>query len=246
MIEICCGSYEDAYLAYKQGIKRVELNSALYLGGLTPSIASLKLVKATTDLEVVAMVRVRGGGFIYSDLEYKQMKVELIDLLENGADGIAFGFLTREKTIDLNRTKEFVEIIHSYHKTAVFHRAFDCVNNYREAIKNLIDLKIDRLLTSGLKPTALKGQETIKELVIKYGNQIEILPGSGINYTNVKELIEKTGVKQIHSSCRSYQEDISTSGKDVTFTYDKNNCYEVVDENLIKKLINVINPTSNS
>ena len=101
MIEICCGSYEDALNAYYGGAKRIELNSALHLGGLTPSIGSLKLTKNTTNLKVICMVRPRGAGFCYTDIEFKQMMIEAKDLLENGADGIAFGFLLKNHEIDI-------------------------------------------------------------------------------------------------------------------------------------------------
>ena len=120
MIEVCCGSYKDGLRAYKGGATRIELNSALYLGGLTPSVASLKLLKRETTLTIICMVRPRGAGFTYDETEYKQMLLEAEDLLENGADGLAFGFLKSDHTIDVKRTREFVELIHKYNRTAVF------------------------------------------------------------------------------------------------------------------------------
>ena len=100
MVEICCGSYEDARNAYLGGAKRIELNSALHLGGLTPSIASLTLTKKNTDLKVICMVRPRGAGFCYNDIEFEQIMEDAKVLLENGADGLAFGFLNKDYTID--------------------------------------------------------------------------------------------------------------------------------------------------
>ena len=164
IIEICCGSYEDAINAYRGGAKRIELNSALYLGGLTPSIATLELIKRNTDLEVICMVRPRGTGFCYSDLEKEQIFAEAKALLEHGADGLAFGFLTEDRTIDLECTQKMVNIVHSYGNTAVFHRAFDCVKDEKTAINELIKLNINRVLTSGLKATAIEGKELIRSL----------------------------------------------------------------------------------
>ena len=138
IIEICCGSYEDAINAYRSGAKRIELNSALHLGGLTPSIATLELIKRNTDLEVICMVRPRGAGFCYSDLEKKQIFAEAKALLEHGADGLAFGFLTEDRTIDLECTQKMVNLVHHYGKTAVFHRAFDCGKDDKTAINELI------------------------------------------------------------------------------------------------------------
>ena len=95
--------------------KRIELNSALYLGGLTPSIATLELIKRNTNLEVICMVEQRrGAGFCYSDLEKEQIFAEAKALLEHGADGLAFGLLTEDRTIDLECTQKMVNIVHSY------------------------------------------------------------------------------------------------------------------------------------
>ena len=189
IIEICCGSYEDALAAYNGGAKRIELNQALYLGGLTPDISALKLTKKNTDLVVVCMVRPRGAGFCYTDNEYEAMLIDLKLLLDNGADGIAFGFLTGDFEIDKTRTKEFIDIIHSYGKTAVYHRAFDCTKDPYKAIETLIDLGADRILTSGQMNKAMEGIELIKNLQLKYGDRIELLAGSGMNASNAKEMI---------------------------------------------------------
>ena len=101
MIEICCASYEDGMNTYYGGAKRIELNSALYLGGLSPSVSTLKLLKAKTDLKIICMVRPRGAGFCYDDNEFIQMKEEAKYFLENSADGLAFGFLNDNKTINI-------------------------------------------------------------------------------------------------------------------------------------------------
>ena len=92
-LEICCGSLEDAKAAQAGGADRIELNSALYLGGLTPSLASLIMVKEQCTIPVAAMVRPRGGGFCYSDDEFAVMLKDAEILMKNGADGIVFGFL---------------------------------------------------------------------------------------------------------------------------------------------------------
>ncbi len=239
MIEICCGSYMDAYNAHLAGVKRIELNSALSLGGLTPSVASLKLTKENTDLEVICMARPRAAGFCYLEIEYTQLFNEAKQLLENGADGIAFGFLLADHTIDVARTKEMVGLIKSFNKKAVFHRAYDCVVNPIESIETLIDCGIDRVLTSGLQPTAIEGKEVIKMLQENYATQIEILPGSGVNASNVKELVAFTAVNQIHSSCKDFLTDITTSGKSVNYSYagkEHINDYEVVNRKIAEGL----------
>ena len=140
MLEICCGSFSDVKTAYENGADRVELNSALYMGGLTPTLANLIYAKEKCNIPVVAMVRPRGGGFCYSDEEYDTMLMDAKILLEHGADGIAFGFLTEEKMLDKKRTKEMIELIHEYGREAVFHRAFDCTDNQDSAAGSLLGL----------------------------------------------------------------------------------------------------------
>ncbi len=243
LVEICCGSYYDAKQAFLGGADRIELNSSLFLGGLTPSIASLELIKEDFDLNTICMVRPRGAGFLYNNEDKKVMFKDAKALLKANADGIAFGFLNENKTIDIENTRKMVDIIKSFDrkKEAVFHRAFDCVKNPYEAIEQLIDLGIDRLLTSGLKNKAFEGIALIKDLNDKYGDKIEILAGSGINYENAKEIIEKTGINQIHSSCKSFIQDAATSSENVSYAYlDNENKYDVVCLELVKKLVDSV------
>lgn len=243
IIEVCCGSYDDALASYRGGAKRIELNSALYLGGLTPSLASLILTKKNTDLKVITMVRPRAAGFCYTNEEFETMKLDVTLMLDNGADGIAFGCLTSESEIDVKQTKEIVDIIKSFNKEVVFHRAFDCVKDVDKAMNILIELGVDRVLTSGLKPKAMEGIEMIKYLQDKYGDRIEILAGSGMNATNAKEMMDRTGICQVHSSCKGWRNDLTTSGKFVNYCFASEphqNDYDVVDEKLVRKIVNSI------
>lgn len=243
IIEICCGSYEDALNAYHGGAKRIELNSALHLGGLTPTLASLKLTKKNTDLKVITMVRPRGAGFYYNDIEFEVMKEDARCLLENKADGIAFGCLNQDGTINEKQTKEMIAIIKEYHGEAVFHRAFDCVDDPYASIELLIDLGIDRILTSGLKPKAMDGKELIKDLQTKYGSQIEILAGSGMNASNAKKMMDDTGIYQVHSSCKDWINDPTTKTHEVSYAYapyPHENDYDVVSKELVEKIVESI------
>ena len=236
-MEICCGSYEDCLRAEKGGAKRVELNSALFLGGLTPSIATVKKVLEHTALEVIAMVRPRGAGFCYLESEFEVMMQDAELMLEAGVHGIAFGFLNSDCTIDVYRTKAMTELIHRYGKTAVFHRAIDCAEDYEASVCTLIDLGVDRILTSGQKEKALSGADAIALIQKKYGDCIEVLPGSGVNAGNLKELAEKTGVSQAHSSCRHWENDPTTTGAGVSYAYHEAYDYDCVSEELVQKLV---------
>lgn len=243
IVEVCCGSYEDCIAAYEGGAKRVELNSALSVGGLTPTLATLKRVKRDTNLKVICMDRPRAAGFCYSQSEFETMLEDAEILLENGADGIAFGFLQDDGNICLPYIEKMVDFIHSYGKEAVFHRAFDVTPDPFLSMDILSDLGVDRVLTSGQQAKAKDGMNLIQQLQAQYGEKIEILPGSGINAQNAKEMIEQTGVYQVHSSCKNYQTDPTTSSDAVSYSYltePHTNDYDVVDVELVKKLVQVV------
>lgn len=242
-VEICCGSYYDAKQAFLGGARRIELNSALHLGGLTPSLATLLLTKKHTDLKVICMVRPRGAGFFYHDEDFETMKEDCRILMKHGADGIAFGCLHQDGTIHEKQTKELVQIIKKYHGEAIFHRAFDCVKDPFSSIETLIDLNVDRVLTSGLQNKAIEGIPLLKKLQETYGDKIEILAGSGINAKNALTIMKETGIDQVHSSCKDWLEDVTTSCNHVSYAYASlpyQDCYEIVSQTLVKQLVESI------
>jgi copper homeostasis protein len=243
IVEVCCGSYYDCLQAYKGKADRVELNSALYMGGLTPSISNLILTKNNTDLKVICMARPRGAGFCYEKEYYEILLLDVKTMMEYGADGIAFGCLDDKGNINVSQTKEVINTIKSYgkEKEVVFHRAFDCVSNPFEAIETLINLGVDRILTSGLESKAEQGMKLLKDLQKKYGHKIQILAGSGINAKNAKEIMEYTGITQIHSSCKAWAKDKTTTKNHVSYAYSNDNfSYDTVDSLLVKELVKVV------
>ncbi|MCC8168535.1 MAG: copper homeostasis protein CutC [Clostridiales bacterium] len=240
MVEICAGSYEDCVRAARGGADRVELNCALALGGLTPTLATLKRVKADTGLKVICMVRPRGGGFCYSDEEAELMLDDAWMLMQHGADGIAFGFLNKSGEPEQKYTDRMVRLIHRSGGEAVFHRAFDVCKEPCLTMEHLIALGVDRVLTSGQRERAVDGRKLIKELQQKYGDWIEILAGSGVNAENAAQLIAETGVAQVHSSCRAYRTDVTTRNESVSYAYlgePHEMDYEIVSQELVKKLV---------
>ena len=154
-LEVCCGGYADAIRAWKAGAKRIELCSSLFLGGITPSVGALTLIKKKTDLEVICIVRPRGAGFIYDDLEFEQMMHAAQCLLEAGADGISFGFLDEDFSLDNTRIQQMTILIHSYGKEAIFHRAFDVLGNPLHNAKLLISGPHCGLSGQALSPVAV-------------------------------------------------------------------------------------------
>jgi len=237
LFEVCAGSVQDCINAQLGGADRVELNSALHLGGLTPSLAMLKLVKEKTSLKVICMDRPRAAGFCYDDVEIETMFEDAKILLENGADGISFGFLNSDATINVTETKKMVELIHQYQKKAVFHRAFDCVDDPMHAIKQLIDCGVDRILTSGLQPTAMQGASVLEKLQSEFGDQIELLAGSGINANNIRALKEQTGLHQFHGSCKEWCKDPTTTVGNVSYAYHESDDYDCVSLEKVRSIV---------
>ena len=211
LVEVCCGSADDVIEAYKAGADRVELNSNLFHGGLTPTIGSLLVAKRKTGMKIMTMVRPREGGFCYTDTEFTVAVEDAGQLLKNGSDGLVFGFLREDGTIDDRRTAILADIALSAGKEAVFHRAIDVVPDWKEALDVLIDLHITRVLTSGQEPDVFYGTETVKEMIEDAAGRIEILPGAGITQKNVRRIIDATGTNQIHIAAHRQLADTSVS-----------------------------------
>lgn len=211
LLEVAIGSVEDALAAQAGGANRLELNAALALGGLTPSLGTLIEVKAAVRLPVFVMLRPRPGGFAYSAVEFATMQRDLDLALEHGADGLVFGILTGHGHIDRDRCRLLMRQLAS--RDAVFHRAFDVTSEPLTALEHLIDLGFRRVMTSGQEVSALDGAGLIAELIRIAAGRIEILPAGGINRLNVADLIAKTGCNQVHASLRTRREDRSVSAR---------------------------------
>ena len=235
-LEICTGSVEDCIIAEKNGADRIELNSALQLGGLTPSHAVIKEVLQTIKIPVLIMIRPRPAGFYYSESDFKVMQEDIKFVLEYGAAGIVFGILDSNGEIDIERCKKLVNL--SNGKETVFHRAFDVVPNPEDSLKQLIDIGFTRILTSGQKPKVTDGLKTIKELIKIVEGKIEILPGCGINPENAIQIIRETGCNQLHASLSQLTSDDSTlQNRVIKFSNeDLDYCYPATSPHLVKKM----------
>ena len=197
-IEICVDSLSSATAAINGGADRLEVCSALEDDGLTPTTCFIQEIQAISQIPQVVMIRPRPGGFVYSDDEFGLMKQQLLGVKAIGVQGIVSGILTAQGEVDVKRTKELIRLAHPMQ--FVFHRAFDEVEDQFIALQKLIDLGVTRVLTSGGKPTAYEGKARIRDFVQLANNNIEIIAGSGINESNVADLIKDTAVSQIHSS----------------------------------------------
>ena len=179
LLEVCCGSADDVIEAWKAGADRVELNSDLFHGGLTPTVGSLRVAKRETALPIMTMVRPREGGFCYTEAEFAVCLEDARVLLENGSDGLVFGFLSPDGRLDRERTARLAAIALEAGKEAVFHRAIDVVPDWRETLDQLIELGITRVLTSGQEPDVAYGTQTVREMIDYAAGRIQILPGAG-------------------------------------------------------------------
>lgn len=213
--EIACDSANDVWTAAKAGADRTELNMGLPLGGLTPSHAEMAAARKA-PIAIISMVRPRGAGFWYDDALWEIMLQDAEDQLQLGADGIAFGCLQPDRTIDRARAASMIDLIHRFKKEAVFHRAFDLVPDQLVAQKELMDLGCDRILTSGGEPSAPEGTEGLGVLAANAMDRIEILAGAGVRTSHVRALFA-VGVRQFHSSCKGHQEDPTTENDRISY-----------------------------
>ncbi|MGN1389758.1 MAG: copper homeostasis protein CutC [Bulleidia sp.] len=226
-VEICCGSLLDVMTASRFPIDRIELNSALELGGLTPTIAELRHARGFTDFPIMCMDRLRSAGFCYDSTELEVMEDDAEILLENGADGIVFGALNPDHTVNEAFVRKMTMMIHDAGRTAVFHRAFDETRDPDEACRTLISCGVDRILTSGQEETVQKGAQLVHHLIETYGKEIEILPGCGIQASNILEVLQKTGSDQFHMTAKSMRMDTAlyaaVDAKNLNAVYQKLN-----------------------
>lgn len=199
-LEICTGSIDSCICAQKGGADRVELCANLSEGGTTPSYATIELAKERLKLEVMVMLRPRGGDFYYNDTEFELIRRDLLVCKKIGVKGVVFGILTKEGEVDKERCRELVEMAGSME--VCFHRAIDMTRDYYGAVKDVIDCGCKRILTSGQRNKALEGAENIALIEREFGEKIEIMAGSGINSDNVAEIVRMTGVNNVHLSAK--------------------------------------------
>jgi copper homeostasis protein len=238
LLEICCGSIDDAIEAERGGADRVELCSALFLGGLTPSLGTIQEAKRRLKIPIMVMVRPRGGGFAYSEAELASMERDTEAAIEHGADGVVFGVLQSDGRIDIPHARRIRQSIGK--RQAVFHRAFDVTPDPFEALEQLVDLGFTRVLTSGQKDSVPEGVELIKNLIDRAGDRIEVLPGGGIQVWNMKEMVERIGCRQVHLTAWGTVVDTSTHARPaITFggaLYPPEDRYLVTNAKLVRQL----------
>lgn len=198
-IEICCGSVEDVVAARVGGASRIELCSALDLGGVTPSAGLIVgAIREKGEMSVNVLIRPRQGDFIYTPYEVSVMEADIAAAREAGADGVVIGALLSDGGLDLATVSRLIKAAEGMDMT--FHRAFDECADPFAALEQLVDLGIPRLLTSGLAASAHEGLPLIAKLVRQAAGRVSIMPGAGINPANIREIATESGATEFHST----------------------------------------------
>lgn len=243
-IEICANSAHSALMAQKGGAYRVELCAGIPEGGTTPSAGEICAARALlTETKLNVIIRPRGGDFLYSELEQEIMLRDIELCRSIGVDGVVFGCLTADGDVDMQTIKRLMNAAEGMDVT--FHRAFDMCRDPEKALEDIISLGCNRVLTSGLAPTALEGTEMLAKLVSQADGRIIIMPGCGIRPNNIRQIADATGTCELHSSARnSYQSgmiyrnpSVSMGGTIVVDEYRQ----DITDPEIVKAAIDALN-----
>ena len=201
MVEVCANGVESCLAAQEGGADRVELCAGIPEGGTTPSYGEIMVARrvlTTTRLHVI--IRPRGGDFLYSDLEVERMAADITVCRELGVDGVVFGCLRADGTIDVERNRYLMECASGMSVT--MHRAFDRTADPALALEQVIDLGFDRILTSGQQPQAILGVDLLAKLNRQAAGRITLMAGSGVNEQNIRTIRDVTGLHEFHFSGR--------------------------------------------
>jgi len=194
--EICVDSVAGVRAAKEAGAQRVELCANLLEGGITPSLGMIRQARKVSGIAVNVIIRPRGGDFLFNDDEFASMRADIEAAKAEGADGVVIGLLTAEGEIDIGGTRELVALARPLSVT--FHRAFDVAADPFRALETLIELGVDRVLTSGQEPSVLEGLPLIAVLMTRAGDRIIVMPGGGITARNVERIVAAAKPREMH------------------------------------------------
>ncbi|MDO4789537.1 MAG: copper homeostasis protein CutC [Porphyromonas sp.] len=243
ILEICANSVASCIAAQEGGAQRIELCAGIPEGGTTPSYGMVKKAREAVSIGLYIIIRPRGGDFLYSPTEVEEMIEDIKIFKTLGVDGFVFGALTPDGEVDKEICKRLIEAAEGFPTT--FHRAFDMAKDPKQALEDIIELGFERILTSGCMPNALEGVSNIAMLVREAQDRIAIMAGCGVNASNVHEIVQMTGVKEVHGSFRSPIESkmryrnsvVSMGGTVVVEEYST----PQTDAEKVKEIINIIN-----
>jgi copper homeostasis protein len=204
ILEVVVYNIDSALKAQVGGADRIELCDNPGDGGTTPSFGIIEAVRQNVSIDVFVMIRPRGGDFHYSNYEFHSMKRDISQCQKLSVDGVVFGILNPDGTIDKKRCKELIDKAKPLKVTC--HRAFDMTRDPFEALEDCIEVGFDRILTAGQQAQAHKGIDLLAELIKRANGRIAIMPGSGVNENTVAEIVSRTGASEIHFSAVTQKE----------------------------------------
>ena len=198
--EICANSVASCIAAQEGGANRVELCAGIPEGGTTPSYGMIRSARECISIALNVIIRPRGGDFLYSEEEINEMLYDIKVAKELVADGLVFGCLLPDGSVDKVNMARLMEAAGDTPVT--FHRAFDHSSDPMQALEDIIELGCARILTSGCRPTALEGAGLLAKLVEKAGDRLIIMPGCGVKESNIAEIARLSGAREFHFSAR--------------------------------------------
>ena len=198
--EICANSVASCIAAQDGGADRVELCAGIPEGGTTPSVGMIRCARESISIGLNVIIRPRGGDFLYSESEIREMVYDIKAAKGLGVDGLVFGCLCPDGSVDMENMRLLMEAAGDTPVT--FHRAFDHTSDPFKALEDIIELGCARILTSGCRPTAAEGAPLLAQLVEKAGDRIIIMPGCGVNEGNIAETARLSGAREFHFSAR--------------------------------------------
>jgi len=235
LLEICVDTPDGLAAALHGGADRIELCSALSIGGLTPSPGLMKIA-AKADVPVYAMIRPREGDFIFSPGELDQMRRDIDAVRAAGLAGVVLG--ASEPRGKLDAEALFHLCSHAKGLGTTLHRAFDLVPDPFEALETAISLGFERILTSGRERRALDGVPLLAELVQRAGERLSIMPGSGVRPDNVAHILDRTGAREIHASCRTATQAVAPEA--VALGFAKSPELDVTSEESVAGMVEIL------
>ena len=215
LVEVCVDAIDGAVAAEAGGAQRVELCAALREGGLTPSAGTIAVTRRRLTVDVHVMIRPRGGDFLYSEAEFASMRRDVEMAKHLDVNGVVFGLLTPDGSVDMEQTEQLTE--QARPMSVTFHRAFDMARDPTRSLETLIELGIDRVLTSGHEAFASEGIDLHRELVAQAGDRIVVMPGGGIDEQSLPRILNTTGAREIHVT--------GTKGVESGMTYRNPRCF---------------------
>ncbi len=206
VLEIAVDTLDRALAAERGGAHRIELCRELSNGGLTPSVELMRLARKQVRLPIFAMIRPRGGDFVYSTAEFAEMQRDVTVAAQMGMDGLVLGILADGGRIDIERTRRLVEVARLLPVT--FHRAFDVsATDLHRSLEDVIRTGAVRILTSGGAASAQAGVGCLANLVQTASTRIVVMPGGGITAMNVEHIAKTTGAREFHAGLSSVSAD---------------------------------------